>query len=1216
VPYSANVARSVSFAGTSRFKLIRLLGAGGMGVVYEALDRERNVKVALKTLRSLSGDSLLRFKQEFREFQNLHHDHLVEMHELFFDEGEWFFTMELLAGVDFITWVRPRPDEDAFPADVAPAANLETQPTITAPGLRKRRGELDEARLRAALPQLVSGILALHEAGKIHRDLKPSNVLVQADGKVVLLDFGLATEALRQRQEKSSNDIVGTVEYMAPEQASGRFIGPEADWYSLGVMLYEALTAQVPVTGHALEIMMAKQRLDSPSPRQIVPDAPRDLSELTARLLAFNPAARPGGRELLDKLGKRPSGPRPALTRSSVAAQNLFVGREGELGLLADKAIEARHGTVAVAIVGESGIGKSALARRFTEALQRDDASVVVLWGACYEAENVPFKAIDGLVDSLSAAMRKLSKVDASALLPRRAHLLARVFPVLLRVEAIAEAPRTGIPLLDPPEERRQLFAAFRELLGRLADRRRVVLVIDDLQWADSDSLAMLRELLRQPEAPNLLLLATVRDVQSEEPAAVLLPELERLELPRLGLAEASELAATLLRRIASEGPDRSAHIAREAGGHPLFIDEMVRYLALETGPALPGQLEEALWARVCQLDPAARRIVEICCLASGPIAQQLVAQAAGLSFGEFTQHASLLRVAHFLRTTGMRATDLAEPYHGRVRAAVLEKLSPEEAQGHHHRLAVALEMAGGHDAASLTAHWLAAGDVVKAGHYSALAAEKAARALAFDRAAQFYQLCLRLSSEPLLAFRIGLAEALANAGRGGEAGRVFLQAAEQAGPGEAVDLRRRAAAELLRSGHLDEGLAAIDTVLVAVGLELPRTPKAALASLLMRRATVRLRGLRFKERDATQVPQEQLALIDTYADVSSGLAIVDTIRGADFQARSLIASLRAGEPTRLVRALAMEVAYLSINGPKVDERNKRLLGVAREIIARRPHAQSEGLVVWAAGMSAFLGGRWALGRRLQNEAEKIFRERCTGATWELDTARFIGLWAAFYEGDVVALRDEVPRLLRESEARGDRYAATNVRTAFSPFLALCADEPARALADVDEALAAWSRQGFHIQHMNGLLAKVQTALYQGAPSLALELLDGQAKQVRASLLLSVQQIRVRMTHLRGCAHLALGQSGEALKLARSLEGEKVPWATALATTLRAGHQRRETSASPLYADAIGALDTCGMQLYAAAARLRFRPDDEFGRATIDKLGIVNVDALSAMLVP
>jgi serine/threonine protein kinase len=411
------VARSLSFAGTSRFRLIRLLGAGGMGVVYEAQDRERNVRVALKTLRSLSGDSLLRFKQEFREFQNLRHEHLVQMHELFFDEGEWFFTMELLAGIDFISWVRPRPDDDPFPADVAPAANLETQPTVTAPGLRRRRGELDEARLRAALPQLVTGVVALHDAGKIHRDLKPSNVLVKADGRVVLLDFGLATEMLRQRDqaEKSSNDIVGTVEYMAPEQASGRVVGPEADWYALGVMLYEALTGQVPVTGHALEVMMAKQRIDAPSPLKVSPEAPRDLAELAARLLSFNPSARPGGKELLERLGRRPSGPRPALTRSSVAAANLFVGRETELAVLTEKAEEARHGTVALAITGESGIGKSALVRRFTEGLLRDDPQSVVLWGACYEAENVPFKAIDGLVDSLSAAMRKLAKADASS---------------------------------------------------------------------------------------------------------------------------------------------------------------------------------------------------------------------------------------------------------------------------------------------------------------------------------------------------------------------------------------------------------------------------------------------------------------------------------------------------------------------------------------------------------------------------------------------------------------------------------------------------------------------------------------------------------------------------------------------------------------------------------------------------------------------------------
>lgn len=139
-----------------------------MGVVYEAFDAVRRDKVALKTMTRLEAGDVYRLKNEFRALAGVAQPNLVRLHELCADGELWYLTMELVAGERFDRWVRPRK------------------------GTSDRHGTLDEARLRSALPALVEVIAAIHAAGQLHRDLKPSNVLVTPEGRVVVLDFGLA----------------------------------------------------------------------------------------------------------------------------------------------------------------------------------------------------------------------------------------------------------------------------------------------------------------------------------------------------------------------------------------------------------------------------------------------------------------------------------------------------------------------------------------------------------------------------------------------------------------------------------------------------------------------------------------------------------------------------------------------------------------------------------------------------------------------------------------------------------------------------------------------------------------------------------------------------------------------------------------------------------------------------------------------------------------
>lgn len=210
-----------------RFEKIGLLGEGGMGIVHEVYDRTRGEVVALKTIREPTGDAVYRLKREFRALANLEHPNLVRLFDLFVDSDHCFVTMEIIRGQDLVSWAASRVDVPCFDGETIETAEL-------------RR--FDEATVRAAIAGVATGLEALHGAALLHRDLKPSNVMVTNDGRVVILDFGLVADAHAAAQQTVAGSVVGTIAYMAPEQARGEVeLTTAVDTYALGIMLYELL---------------------------------------------------------------------------------------------------------------------------------------------------------------------------------------------------------------------------------------------------------------------------------------------------------------------------------------------------------------------------------------------------------------------------------------------------------------------------------------------------------------------------------------------------------------------------------------------------------------------------------------------------------------------------------------------------------------------------------------------------------------------------------------------------------------------------------------------------------------------------------------------------------------------------------------------------------------------------------------------------------------
>jgi eukaryotic-like serine/threonine-protein kinase len=1208
------------FEGTARFNILRRIGAGGMGVVYEAFDRERNCRVALKTLRQPGGEELLRLKTEFRALQDVQHRNLVSLGELREERGAWFFTMELVDGVSFLEWARPasgapvtqssssgrRPGDSSEPLATArtwrsSAAQRLWDSTVGAPAC-------DEQHLREALGQLAAGVCALHAAGKVHRDIKPSNVLVTPEGRVVLLDFGLVTgTALDERS--SVAHPVGTVAYMAPEQAASRPVGPAADWYAVGVMLFQALTGALPFDGAPIEVMVQKQDRDGSPPRALAPEAPADLDDLCRDLLRCDPAARPTGTAVLDRLGVAATASARLQAVARPAARPIFVGRRAELEVLRGAFEAACRGTPqSVLVGGESGVGKTALVRWFSDRLREEVPGVVVLSGRCYEREYVPYRAIDGVIDALSHFMVQLGEAEAGAMLPRAAGLLGQVFPVLRRVKAVAQAPRPDAGI-DPQELRRLLFGAVRELLVRLADRHPVVITIDDLQWVDADSLALATEVVRPPDAPGLLILGTRRDqpddaTSSRAPALALLQSFTRqVSLGPLPQEEARVLAARLAERLTDALPVPVDSIAAEAGGHPLFIDELVRHAAAVPGAAgAVLRLDDVLRARVAGLPAASRRVMELVAVAGPPTAQGVVERAAELGADDFRRCVAALRAVNLVVTTGARQTDTIAPYHDRVRESLLAALPDARIESLHRDLALAYEASDRADPEQLAVHWQGAGEDERSAGYYLQAAIQSEAALAFEHAAHMYQAALDLQPTGRNArqTRVRLGHALANAGRGALAAERFLHAAAGAPPVEALELTRRAAEQYLRSGHIDEGLQAIRGVLPAFGLSFPRTPRRAQLSALWQRVRLRLRGLGFQTRNESQIAPEVLAWLDAAFSIADTLGLFDVVRGTDFNARLLLAALRVGEPQRLLRALSIEAVFFASSGrPRGERRSRRLLALADGLVGPSSDELTRAYPRLAEGMSLYFMGRFREALGVLQACEEQLRTRCHGGDWERDQTIVYALFAQYYLGQIREVATRVPQHVAEGLHRGDLYLTTVLSLSLLNSAWLVDDDPATARSMAADAIARWSFQGSVVHSWYAPTALAQLKLYEGDGAAALEHVERAWPGLERSLLLRVGLVNVEAHHLRARVALATAAGGgadreqhrrAAARDAAWLRRRSAPWTRALGALTLAGVEAcggRAEHAVALLAEAERGFDELHLALHAAAARRR-----------------------------
>ena len=1161
--------------GAGRFEVRGTLGAGGAGVVYRVFDRLLGRELALKLLRQASGRDLFRFKREFRALADIVHPNLIALHELHANGGDWYFTMELVEGVSFIDWTRP--GQHAGPG--------RSRDDI-------RRASLALDRLRGALVQLVDALLALHRAGKLHRDLKPSNVLVTRAGRLALLDFGLVTGVAEGNPDRLA---VGTPVYMSPEQASDQEVAEASDWYSLGAMLYEALTGQRPFEGESEQVMTRKQHEQPAPPDRLVPGLPAELVRLCVGLLQPAPAARPTGPAILDVLGATPSAMTRRMSRSY--PPSTFVGREAELAQLAAAFVDARRAGVAILVRGKSGIGKSTLVRRFVRGL--GDA-VFAIEGRCFEREAVPFKMLDGVVDSLTAALVGLDRQELTVLAPRDLTSLVRVFPVLRRVERFSELARENPAPVDLQELRRRGLRALTSLLGRLARVRPVVIFVDDAHWGDIDSAAVLAELMHGAEPGMLVIVAhrpedylgVIAQLRRVPGGNVARGDLRELEVSALSDREAGQLVEQLTDPGGEGGREPDSEHARivvaTAAGNPLVLTELARAPALEDAGTGGPTIDPLVRARMAKLSPEVQAMLAVSSVAARPLPVAIAAHAAGIVGGH--DEAATLSTERLATLRQVDGEMILHPAHDYVRAAVLASLDIEVKASWHEALARAFEAVQGParlDSQAVVEHWLAAGHPANAAHHAVAAAQNAEQALAFRRAADLYQIALSYGPWDASGQRELLrrkAHALVCASQLDEAATVYEHAAQLLTDEDSLDLERLRLETLLRRGRLDEALPPCEKLLGDVGFRIPLGTRTSRTRMATQWVAAKLRGLEFVDREATTIPPRQLLAIDVLYSIGSSLAFADPGLGRVVQAELMRAALDAGEPVRVALALAQEVCYAGAGGSRnrgaVEAVCSRLKGLAMRV----GHAEVIGFADTAIGIAAHMGGRWREARGHLESGLARLRDEGDNVRWEIDLGDSFWLATLFELGEWRELVRMTQLLLRDAIDRGDVGAQQGLRIGRSNGAWLLAGRPDHAREQLglgQRSLEENTAGGFFLPHVRALAAAANIDLYVGDAASALHRLDEARPRIDRLGCARLQYLRIELGVLRARALLlsTAGRTEDRLREVRGitdeLHKEGAPWAAGLAHALRAS----------AHAFA-GALDVARVELLAAEEQL------------------------------
>jgi class 3 adenylate cyclase len=725
-----------------RYHIGRLIGEGSRKCVYLARDTrlDREVAVALVRTDGLDDAGRRRIDREARAMARLgDHPNIVTV----FDVG----------------------DEDGMPYIVSQFVGGGT----LAEALARWNGALPiDDVLRLGI-DVATALDHAHRAGVVHRDLKPANVWLTPDGAALLGDFGLAA-ATDQSRLTAEGLVIGTVAYLAPEQATGHAPDPRADLYSLGALLYELATGRPPFLGDDAVGVITQHLHTAPiAPSWHNPDVPRDLDAIVLALMEKDPDRRPPrARDVvlaLERVRDASRGVPSAADEPLVLppTPGTFVGRVDELVTLRGEIDRAFSGQARlVLVVGEPGIGKTRLVEEATTYAALRGARVC--WGHSYEGDvGAPYLPF---VEALRAYTRSIPDDVLRDELGSNGSEVATLVSELH--ERFSDLP-PSLPL-SGDAERLRLFDGVTTFLQRAGRDAPVVLVLDDLHWADKPTLLLLQYLARNIDRDRLLIFGTYRDVDLDRrhPLADALTVLRResvFERVLLRGLDRDGVKALIEVIGEQETPDEFATtIFRETEGNPFFIAEILRHLA-ETGALqrvdgewtgtpesvaehLPEGIREVIGRRLDRLSDAANRMLSTAAAMPGGFTLDVVRTVTGDDEDAVLDLLDEALDAQIVRERS-GAAGTYEFTHALIRQTLYNELNTPRRVRLHRQIGEALEarVVGEPPLGELAYHWFQAapgGASAKALEYATRAAQRAMDQVAYEEAARFYDYALQ----------------------------------------------------------------------------------------------------------------------------------------------------------------------------------------------------------------------------------------------------------------------------------------------------------------------------------------------------------------------------------------------------------------------------------------------------------------------------------------